>query len=156
MWRLSCHREMLTSPEISFLQPYCFDLCRNSCFFGCVNAVLQRNSHILLVGGPPLPPVFMHFSHCFWPPVYVLMRFTFLSVNLISEVQPLVWSPVAECPLQCSLHTTRLVKPQSLAALRLAVRRDGGEDGSPGSPASSQYPRGSVLLDVAWRCSKNI
>lgn len=106
-------------PEIHFLWPYCFDLCCNSCFFGCVNALLQRNSRILLVGGPPLPPAFMHFSHCFWPPVYVLLawQLTFLNVNLISKAQPLVWSSIAECPLWSSLQTERMTFPGKKVSL---------------------------------------
>lgn len=39
-----------TLPEISFiLHLYCFDLRYSSCVFGCVNVLLPRHNHILVV-----------------------------------------------------------------------------------------------------------
>lgn len=63
-----------TLPEISFiLQPFCFDLHYTACVFGCVNVLLLRHNHILLVVDHLCLQFIPIFLVTYWPPMYILL-----------------------------------------------------------------------------------
>jgi len=88
-------RDAHTLPEISFmLHPYGFGLHYSSCVFGCVNVLLPRHNHLLVVEDDLCLQFIPISVITYWPPKYILLvwqlQFTFLRENLISKVLSLV------------------------------------------------------------------